>query len=208
MKCVAISDTHSMYRGLIIPAGDVLLHAGDITGRGKTKEIHEFNDWLGTLPHKHKIVIAGNHDWCFYYNEQECREILTNAIYLQDESVTIDGVKFYGSPWQPEFCNWAFNLPRGQKLKEKWDMIPDDTDVLITHGPAYMKLDYCEGGNVGCEELAKAVLRVKPEVHLFGHIHEGYGMSLEDGITYINASVCTGAYKPTNKPIVFDMLGE
>lgn len=205
MKIVAISDTHSLHRKIEVPDGDVLIHAGDFSGRGKTKELYDFNDWLGTLPHRHKIVIAGNHEWCFYYNEVECRDILTNATYLQDESVTIEGINFYGSPWQPEFLGWAFNLPRGDKLKEKWKLIPSNTDILITHGPAQYKLDYCDGGSVGCKDLGEAIIRVSPRVHVCGHIHSGYGIMEEDGIRYINASICTEEYKPNNPPIVFEV---
>jgi len=90
--------------------------------------------------------------------------------------VIIEGVKFYGSPWQPRFFDWAFNLDRGEEIKKKWDLIPMDTDVLITHGPPYGILDLThEGEKVGCEELMKAVLRVQPKIHIFGHIHEAYG---------------------------------
>ena len=206
MKCVVISDTHGMYRDIEIPDGDVLIHAGDILGRGKLSELSEFNDWLGALPHRHKIVIAGNHDWCFESNEKESRVVLTNAVYLKDELVEIDGLKFYGSPWQPFFFNWAFNLNRGAALKDKWDLIPDGVDVLITHGPAFGILDQTmDGSNVGCEELTKAIKRITPKYHLCGHIHEGYGVIELAGCTHINASVTTERYIPSNKPIVFTL---
>ncbi len=206
MKCVVISDTHGMYPDLEIPPGDVFIHAGDILGRGKLSELVEFNDWLGTLPHTHKIVIAGNHDWCFQTNEGESRLILTNAVYLRDELIEIDGVKFYGSPWQPFFFNWAFNLSRGAALKDKWDLIPASVDVLITHGPAIGILDQTmDGSNVGCEELMMAIRRVKPKYHLFGHIHESYGVAQLNGCTHVNASIATERYIPTNKPIEFSI---
>lgn len=206
MKCVVISDTHGMYRELAIPEAEVFIHAGDILGRGKLSELTEFNTWVGTLPHRHKIIIAGNHDWCFERSERESREILTNAVYLKDELVEIEGVKFYGSPWQPAFFNWAFNLSRGSELKEKWDLIPGNIDVLITHGPPAGILDtVMDGSNVGCEELIKAVNRIKPQYHLFGHIHEGYGIRVLEGCTHINASITTERYLPTNKPVVFSI---
>ena len=208
MKCVVISDTHGMYSELDIPPGDVFIHAGDILGRGKLSELVDFNNWLNTLPHKHKIVVAGNHDWCFERNKEESRACLTNAIYLKDEQVELDGVKFYGSPWQPFFFNWAFNLERGLALKSKWDLIPDNIDVLITHGPALGILDQVvDGSHVGCEELFKAIGRIKPKYHVFGHIHEGYGTEKLVGCTHINASITTERYIPSNKPVTFE-IGE
>lgn len=208
MKIVAISDTHTMHRGIDIPDGDVLIHAGDITGRGSFHQIIDFCTWLEQLPHKHKIVIAGNHDWCFVNKgrEMSAGAISESATYLEDSEIVIDGIKFYGSPWQPEFCDWAFNLPRGKALAEKWRMIPDDTDVLITHGPPQHILDYCPDGNVGCADLRVRVLRMPNlKYHIFGHIHESYGTEVRGQTTFVNASVCTGAYKPINPPIVIDI---
>ena len=101
------------------------------------------------------------------------RSWITNAHYLCDESLTLDGVKFYGSPWQPRFFDWAFNKDRGAPLKAIWDKIPLDTDVLITHGPPHGILDLTfDKIKAGCEELLLAVQRIKPKVHVFGHIHE------------------------------------
>ena len=206
MKCVVISDTHGMHRKIDIPDGDVLIHGGDILGRGSLQELREFNDWLGELPHAYKLIIAGNHDWCFERDEKASRELLTNGIYLQDESFEIEGVKFYGSPWQPWFLDWAFNLPRGEAIKNKWDLIPQGIDVLITHGPCYGILDKTSSGeNVGCEELLKSLERIKPKFHLCGHIHEGYGIIKKDGCTFINASINTHQYRPENKAIVFEI---
>ncbi|WP_253938399.1 metallophosphatase domain-containing protein [Hahella sp. HN01] len=206
MKCVAISDTHGMYDKIDIPDGDVLIHAGDIFGQGKLREVAAFNAFLGALPHRVKIVIAGNHDWCFAREEEACRVLLTNAVYLQDEAVTIDGVKFYGAPWQPFFHNWAFNLQRGRELKAKWDLIDADTDVLITHGPAFGVHDQTVGGlSVGCEELAHAITRIRPRFHVCGHIHESYGVVEKGGCTYINASIANHRFQPENAPVVFEV---
>lgn len=204
LTCVAIADTHGMYRELKLPRSDVLIHAGDITRYGRLEELNDFNSWLGELPHEHKIIIAGNHDKVFETDNSAARNKITNATYLQDEAITIDGIKFYGSPWQPWFLNWAFNLQRGEQIKEKWDQIPSDTDVLITHGPAYSKLDkVVEGEHVGCFDLVQAIQRTKPLFHVCGHIHEGYGMEVDESTTYINASVCTRRYMPINEPIPF-----
>lgn len=210
MKAVCISDTHTKHRELDIPKADVLIHAGDITYNEDLECLKDFVKWLDSLTQvKHKVVIAGNHDWDFVRNEKEAREILKGSChYLQDSEIILEGVKFYGSPWQPEFCNWAFNLPRGLPLKEKWDMIPEDTDILITHGPPLGHGDRVKDFfsidkyiNVGCSELLKAVKRVKPKYHIFGHIHEGYGLSWEGSTCFVNASSCNERYKPINKPI-------
>lgn len=204
LTCVAISDTHGMYNKLDLPDGDVLIHAGDITRHGKLSELVDFNDWLGEQPHQHKIIIAGNHDWCFERQKQDCLKILTNAVYLEDESTTIAGHTFYGSPWQPRFQNWAFNLSRGKALQEKWALITDNIDVLITHGPAFGLLDTIHSGeHTGCENLLVKIEEIKPRVHICGHIHEGYGRIEHQGIEFINASVTNERNKPVNPPIVF-----
>ena len=131
---------------------------------------------------------------------------MTNCKYLQDEGCKIEGFHFWGSPWQPEFGRWAFNLPRGEKLREKWDEIPDNTDVLITHSPPYGIKDLVvTGKHEGCEELLKVVFRIKPKLHIFGHIHEDYGKQVEQGITFVNASICNFDYESLNNPIVVDI---
>lgn len=206
MKLVCISDTHNKHKMMPeIPDGDVLIFAGDMSMIGQKNDIKVFNDFLGTLPHTHKIVIAGNHDWLFY-NKKNARDLLTNCTYLQDESTTIDNVKFYGSPWQPEFCNWAFNVERGAKIKKKWDLIPMDTDVLITHGPPLNILDEVYSGElVGCEQLLDKVCAVRPKVHVFGHIHCTHGVKIFNETIFINASTCNEVYQPVNEPIVWEI---
>jgi len=176
---------------LNIPDGDVLIHAGDLTNRGILEEVKEFNKFLGTLPHPHKIVIAGNHDFCFESDRVTCEKILTHCIYLQDEEGTLNGVKFYGSPWQPWFYDWAFNLERGPDIRAKWDLIPEGIDVLVTHGPPFGIGDLTvRGDKAGCRDLLEVVERIKPELHIFGHIHEGYGINSFGATTFINASSC------------------
>ena len=211
-RIVAISDTHSRHNQIsALPAGDILIHAGDATNKGTLAEIVAFNQWLGTLPYQHKIFVAGNHDFLFEKSPEIARTLMTNAHYLLDEAVVIAGFKFYGSPWQPRFFDWAFNLNRGEQLRHKWSQIPDDTDVLITHGPPHGILDGAPRGGsgifeaVGCEELLPAVLHRKPRAHIFGHIHAGYGQREQDGIQFINASTCNEQYHPVNPPLVFDL---
>ena len=177
-KIVCLSDTHNCSEQIIVPDGDILIHAGDATIRGTIDEIILFNEWFANLPHTYKVFVAGNHDWLFETNNSYARNSLDKSIiYLQDSWVEIGGLKIYGSPWQPRFFDWAFNLMRGAELAEKWKLIPDDTDILITHGPPFGILDdvprqyFIE--NTGCEELRKRVETIKPKLHIFGHIHGG-----------------------------------
>ena len=205
MRLVCISDTHG-WDSVSIPDGDVLVHAGDLTSAGALDEIERTHAWLASMPHAHKVVIAGNHDFAFERRPEEARALMTGVTYLEDEAHEIDGVRFYGSPWQPRFHDWAFNLDRGAPLEAVWAKIPDDTDVLVTHGPPYGILDTIHSGQpVGCEALRDALARVKPRVHVFGHIHEAYGQVEQDGIRFVNASTCTLAYAPVQPPIVVDL---
>jgi len=210
MKIVCISDTHGRHKKLEVPKGDVLVCTGDVTPRGEMDMIMSFLNWFNDQPHKHKVFIAGNHDWCFC-NGDTCIVLdeirgMENVHYLEDSEVVIDGVKFYGTPWQPEFCNWAFNLPRGGHLSEKWEMIPDDTDVLLTHGPPNSILDVVVGReeeNLGCVELYyEVVSRVFPRAHIFGHIHSSHGVEILNNTKFINASVLDENYQLSYQPIV------
>ena len=194
-----------------LPGGDVLIHAGDFTASGTISQLEDLAQWLGSYPHKHKILIAGNHDYCFEREPERSREICKKEgiIYLQDESVTIDGVLFYGSPWTPTFRDMAFNADE-EKMAEIRAQIPDLVDVLITHGPARGIFDFVprDGLNVGCYPLLKRIeelLRLK--AHVCGHIHEGYGFETResDGIKFVNAASCTERYQPTNPPIVINI---
>jgi Icc-related predicted phosphoesterase len=222
LRFVCISDTHNRSMKISIPDGDVLIHAGDFTNSGTVSNTRDFNDFLLALPHRHKVVIAGNHDITFepsYYEKnwrrfhskkQSCvdaRAQLTNCTYLEDEAVIIEGIKIYGSPWQPEFCEWAFNLDRGVPLREKWDLIPDDTDILVTHGPPRGHGGLCSSGiDAGCEELLGALEgRIQPKYHVFGHVHEGYGVTTNGNSVFINASTCSFNYQAINPAIVFDV---
>jgi Icc-related predicted phosphoesterase len=189
MKVTVTSDTHGFHKLCSMPSGRILLHAGDITRNGSIDEVVEFNYWLGTINYEHKIVIAGNHDFCFEKKPVESKRALTNATYLMDEAFELDGIKIYGSPWQPWFLDWAFNLHRGKLLREKWSNIPEDTDILITHGPPLGHGDKTVGGEyVGCEDLLARIKQIRPKLHLFGHIHEGQGTTHEGSTLCVNAS--------------------
>ncbi len=206
LRIVAIGDTHGMHEQPVIPDGDILVVAGDLTGRGTLREVFWFDRFLSYLPHKHKIVIAGNHDWCFEERPDDARGLIINGQYLRDEAVTVEGLRFWGSPWQPKFFDWAFNLPRGPALREKWNQIPADTDVLVTHGPPFGRLDVTSAGvHAGCEDLLEAVHRIQPKLHIFGHIHEGAGVIEEGPTTLVNASICNARYQPYNSAAVLDI---
>jgi len=211
LKIVCISDTHRKYHKIDIPDGDILIDAGDIgLEHYSTNEIIKYNTWLGTLPHKHKIISPGNHD-LYLESFPEIGSLITNGKLLIDDFIIIDGVKFYASPWQPEFFDWAWNLPRKSlAIVKKWAQIPDDTNVLITHGPPSGILDTIRPGgeNIGCECLLKRIHELKKlQLHVFGHIHGGYGIETDTDrqITFVNASICTEKYKPTNKPIIIEL---
>ncbi len=209
MRFVCAADTHTMHGKLPVPDGDVFLFAGDLTDVGALDDVFRFDDYLASLPHKHRIVIAGNHDFAFEKTPREARAALTNCVYLQDSGIELGGVRIYGSPWQPWFCAWAFNLQRGAEIKAKWDLIPGGTDILVTHGPPMGHGDEVlrpEGRKekTGCADLLDAIGRIRPKYHVFGHIHEGYGTTKDEHTVFINASACDREYRPVNPPVVFD----
>lgn len=207
MKLVFISDTHNQHSKIKVPEGDIIIHCGDVSGRGYRSEIESFLDWFSELPHKHKIMIPGNHDFFFeeYYDTAKNMVDARGIICLIDSEIEIEGIRFWGSPITPYFYNWAFNRFRGSSIEHHWNKIPEGIDVLLTHGPpAYLK-NYLsmvmEGEDVGCEDLYKAIQRVKPKINAFGHIHEGYGTSDEDGTLFINCSILNRRYAIQNKPV-------
>ena len=222
MRITVISDTHTKH-GLIpltdLPGGDLLIHAGDIMNSGYNKnDILDFCTWFHSLEqYDKKIFIAGNHDRMFENHPEGVEELLNiyfDIDYLQDEGYdlydldTDTSTKIYGSPWQPEFYSWAFNLPKnGIELAGKWEGIPDNTDILITHGPAFGTLDTVAGrpwDNLGCELLAQRIEVVKPKIHVCGHIHSGYGYEFKNGTHFFNAAVLDEQYEYTQKPMTFD----
>ena len=202
MKLVCLSDTHMKLDKVKVPEADILLHAGDLTFQGTIPEIGKELNKLSKINIKHKVIVAGNHDWLFQREPSLAKQMCEDngLIYLQDSMVEIDGLKIYGSPWQPFFCNWAFNL-FSKELKEKWDLIPKGIDVLITHGPPMGILDTSfEKKDLGCKYLFDKVMEIKPKLHVFGHIHYSYGMKTFNDVKFVNASICDESYKPTNSP--------
>lgn len=215
MKIAMISDTHNHQPpDDQMPDADVLLHAGDFCGEGKLKELIAQASWLGRLAeekYKHVVVVAGNHDFVLEAfmkegREKELRERIFKGIhYLRDSGVTIDGKYFYGMPWQPRFFDWAFNCDRGLKMRRYTDQIPLYTNVLLTHGPPHGVLDYVGGQRVGCEDLFDRVQIVKPQVHVFGHIHCAYGAKTFTDTQYFNASYVNEKYNPAHEPWVTEI---
>lgn len=224
-RFVCFSDTHGLHGSIPRrhrPPADVLLHAGDFTNTGELEQVKSFAGWLKAYPCTHRVVIAGNHDVTFheeYYRQRgarrfhgnapyDCRKakrLLAKCIYLEDAAAEVCGYNIYGSPWQPEFCDWAFNLARGAACREKWDLIPESTDILITHTPPANYGDLTEhNGRAGCVDLLSAIRDRSIPVNVSGHIHEGYGYMADHATLYINASTCTQDYEASNPPIVFD----
>lgn len=205
MRIDIISDLH-MYQPEL-DGGDLLICAGDWTFKGDSTELAEMGHWLEQQCYKYRdiVYIAGNHDWGFERDKHESVGLFPKkAIYLNDSSVIIQGLKIHGSPIQPEFCNWAFNrFP--DEIKAHWDMIPEDADIVVTHGPPKGILDLARGMNVGCPYLLDKIMQVKPKLHIFGHIHEGYGIEVQNGIYFINASLMNRRYKPVNKVITMNI---
>lgn len=174
---------------MVVPECDVFVHAGDITDRGEDKTIRDFFDWLEEIKAKIKIVIGGNHD--FWFTKQRDPSVYTGRPgihYLEHQELIINGVKFFGSPWTPYFYDWAFNGTDeetgdsyGPNLNRLFGQIPDDTDVLISHGPSAGILSTnLKGEDCGSKMLFKHLIRVRPKVHIHGHIHESYGSKIID----------------------------
>ena len=226
-----ISDLHGNEPKL--PGGDILIIAGDMTARDAVVDWFDFFSWVKTTPYKHRILIAGNHDGAMEDGPDFMGKI-AEFHYLQDDGVEIDGIKFWGSPWTKSFegmnprcraftlehdeageeledTKWGPRLLPRQSLAEKWALIPDDTDVLITHSPPFGVLDmvddqeHCGNFHAGSKSLMGAIYEKKPKLHIFGHIHEGYGIDADiwshdnnSATVYINASHVNEYYKPTN----------
>ena len=235
-RIILISDTHGLHDAKLFNKDlkdsidpneyNLLIHAGDLSSIGKQDQVTRFVYWFQNLQgFDSKIFIAGNHDLTFeatYKPKPDwLRHLLdeenlsqSDCTYLEDSDCTIvlpefsRPIKIYGSPWQPVFLDWGFNLPRnGEKLEKIWGLIPDDTDILVTHCPPHGIRDYAIPGSqaLGCEKLRERVGQLKLSLNVFGHIHGGYGASYVKNTMFVNASTCNEAYMPINKPIVLDL---
>lgn len=205
-RLVCISDTHGRHDAIDVPAGDVLVHAGDFTMRGDDSEVRAFADWFLALPHEHKVLVAGNHDHLFERAPDAARALVSSATYLEDAGADVAGLSFWGSPWQPEFGGWAFNLKPGEPLAAKWRLVPSDVDVLVTHVPPFGRMDRIHSGeNIGCPELTRELERIAPSLHVFGHVHECRGASGADpNRVSVNAAICDERYHAVHAPIVVE----
>lgn len=208
MRIVAISDTHNQQSRVELPDGDVLVHAGDFTGGGTEMEFKNVARWLESLKDKFKyrIIIAGNHDFGLQDNKKIITEMFDkDLIYLDHQSVTIKGINFFGSPYTPLFNNWAF-MKDEYVLSALFKQIPDNTNILITHGPPNMILDKTiRGDNVGSLALYDRIKELKQlNHHIFGHIHEAYGEENIDNIRFHNVSIANEYYRLVNKPIIIE----
>ena len=223
VRFVCIADTHTRHRELSMPDGDVLLVAGDFTGTGTVDEIEDFSSWLSTLSYPVKIVVAGNHDLLFEDAPKIARRLLKNAVYLEDAEYILSpsdlgrnsevwNMRIYGSPWQPRYYDWAFNLNRNSnELRSKWRKIPAKVDVLITHTPPHGILDSSpRGDRAGCELLRAELRRIQPRLHVFGHLHKGHGVlpayaHYGAEPIFVNAAMCNENYFIDRTPIVVDL---
>ena len=218
MKLVLISDTHCQHKALTIPECDILIHAGDWTGRGEEYQAIEFLEWFESQTQaKHRIFIAGNHDFIAEREPIKFRQLVAayapTCIYLEDESVTIEGYKIHGSPISPEFCNWAFNRFRGADIQKHWNLIPSDTEILVVHGPPLGYGDKLSqygsepGKNIGCADLLNTIDSRLKDLKLIctAHIHEGSGMYTHGNIVIVNASVLDERYRLKNPPRVITL---
>lgn len=198
-----------------LPQGDVLIHAGDLTGRGSQSEIFDAFANLARLPYERILVTPGNHDFGFEQNPFIVH-ILKNKFphieILLDLETTIDGLRIWASPYTPWFHDWAFNFLPGPagiaQAQEKWATIPDDTAILITHGPRYGVLDETlQKKHVGCAALAERIASLPQlRLHVFGHIHESYGVEKVGDVLHVNACICDALYRPVQPPMVIDIL--
>lgn len=209
MKIVCVSDTHCATPEL--PEGDVLVHAGDLTYRGKEHELLGQFSWLAKQTDNYDavIVIPGNHDFGLESDFDSFKRVADNigVTLLNETSATVNGVNFFGSPITPWFHDWAFNRRAGE-INPHWAKIPGSTDVLITHGPPFEILDMTDGGErVGCPALLKRIGELPNlKLHVFGHIHECGGKTLtRNNVTYCNASIMSLSYKPVNVPIMVEI---
>lgn len=203
MKIICISDTHNKHGEISVPQGDVIIHAGDFTEAGTKAETLEFLKWFSSLPHPHKILIAGNHDFYFEKHESNLENIIPKNIhYLMDSGIEIENINFWGSPVTPGDGHWAFTRKRGIEILEHWEKIPANIDFLITHTPPYKILDEIDNKqHIGCQQLRKKLKELKLPHHIFGHVHNDYGIVRTLDTTFINASSLDGKHRQINTPL-------
>lgn len=208
MKIICIADTHNKHQQILIPAGDIIIHAGDFSEAGTRRETLEFLNWFSSLPHQHKILVPGNHDFFLEKNVEDLDKIVPAGIHcLINKGIEIKGVKFWGSPYTPGESNWAFTRPRGAAIRSCWDRIPEDIQFLITHTPPYGILDQLDDRrHVGCEQLNERLKVLKLPYHIFGHIHHEYGIVRTRETVFVNAALLDDRFRLINSPLVIHHL--
>ena len=208
MKLALISDTHARHRAFrSLPIADVIIHAGDFCHFGGKHGLEDFLLWYSELPYRHKLLIGGNHDFLPAEDPTLFRKLLPENIqYLEDEGVEIEGVHFWGSPVQPDLVGMAFGRYRGGVMNKHWGLIPESTDVLITHTPPFGILDRSRSGrNLGCECLKQHLFRIQPKLHVFGHIHASFGERRAEQTHFINATSIRNDSKLLRPPLTFEI---
>ena len=206
MKIALVSDTHNMMDKVLPFVGevDMFIHAGDFTNLGSREEVIKFSTQLRRVQAKYKIVIAGNHELILDGGMKAHLLLPKKTIYLENSGAIIEGLKIWGSPMTPRFFDWAFLRDRGKDIKRYWDIIPDDLDFLITHGPPHGVLDEPEPGlHVGCEELKKRVKKAMPKFHVFGHVHPSRGTVLYRSVMYMNVAAVNRLGYLREDPVTF-----
>jgi Icc-related predicted phosphoesterase len=205
IRIVLTGDTHEKHRDLTVPPGDLLIHVGDITNFSKRPEvIQDVNTWLGAQPHPYKVLIPGNHD--FALEDPTSRGMIDNAVVLINESIEVMGLKIWGSPTTP-MRDGAFGTPDDRERARIFSLIPDNTDIVITHGPPLGLLDQTMTSkeHLGCVQLLNAVCRVRPTLHVFGHVHAGHGTTTFADILFVNASLAGPDGSLSHPPTVVDV---
>lgn len=209
-KIVAISDVHGKWNKLNIPECDILISTGDYSFRGEKHMVEDFHKWLNKQDAGHIISVQGNHEVWVEKNFEQAKQIAETVCpgvhFIGDHgTITIDGIKIHGSAITPWFYDWAWNVRRGDAIANEWAKIPDDTNILLTHGPVYGILDEVPNQtinfdkHVGCEELYKRIMQlVNCKVHICGHIHHSHGQKYFNGKQFYNAAICDEQYMPTN----------
>lgn len=208
MRFVVISDTHGLHAHVNVPPGDVLVHAGDFTGHSTLTEVRDFLSWFESRSgFSAKILVPGNHDRLFETHwDLVSAHIPRDITCLNDRGCQVGALRIWGSPVSPRFFNWAFNRDRGTEIARHWEMIPDATDVLITHCPSHGILDRTfDGVAVGCVDLRRRIESLRLKAHFCGHIHAGYGRTTLQNTIMVNAAICDDSDCPVRAPIVVDL---
>lgn len=207
MKITIISDTHNLHQQFGKLKGDVLIHCGDMFNlhTDDASALTDLDDWFGKQEFDLILCTGGNHDHLLQDHIKQHGNPFKNATFLQDETHQHKGVNFYGTPWVPQLSGHAF-FQSAKGLRDKWAMIPRETDVLITHTPPFGILDQSSRSyQLGCEYLANELPRIAPKLHCFGHVHASYGTMKKGITTYVNASSIDSKERLVREPIVFEI---